>query len=238
MRVLSPLLFLALAAPCATSAPPVVTGPDKVYAEVGDWAEVKVETTAKSVQFVTLDLGLKVFPTEKLKDPKATLVSALKPGKYRILCYTGDAEGPSAPLVVTVTFGTPAPPAPVVPDPPSPTPVPPKPVNPLATVLKAAFDADPAPDKRERAVALAQAMRKAADHTQDAAILRNDALAAAVTADTKALVGDSLKGVRAEIGKYLAARFPGQPVTLTADHRAAFKAAYTLAADAVASLTE
>jgi len=62
-------------------------------------------------------------------------VRALKAGTYRLLVYSGNADGPSKPKVVLVVVGNPPnppTPGPIVPDPVIPDPVTPKPVNPLS----------------------------------------------------------------------------------------------------------
>lgn len=100
---------LALACGLASAAPPVVTAPEKVYGETGDWVFFAVTTDGKGVKFVPLDTGLSLFPSGKLKDPNETAARATKPGTYRVLIYTGNADGPSEPKVVAVVFGGPAP---------------------------------------------------------------------------------------------------------------------------------
>lgn len=107
-----------LVASAALSAPPTVTAPQKACGEVGDWVFITAISDGKGVRFVPLDDGLAVFPAGKLKDTNETAVRATKAGVYRVLVYTGNAEGPSEPAIVYVTFGNPGPgpgPGPVVP---------------------------------------------------------------------------------------------------------------------------
>lgn len=119
------LLVVLLSASALGAAPPTVTAPPKVFGEVGDWVFVKATTDGKGLKVVPLDTGLKLFPSEKLKDPTEMGFYATKPGSYRVLLYTGSAEGPSDPTVITVTFGgSPTPPGP---EPPIPEPNPPTP---------------------------------------------------------------------------------------------------------------
>jgi hypothetical protein len=119
------LLVGAACAGAALAAPPSVTAPEKVYGETGDWVFFTVTTDGKGVKFVPLDAGLSLFPQGKLRDPNETAARATKPGSYRVLVYSGNADGPSEPRVVLVVFGQPgpAPPEPKPPDPKPPEPV-------------------------------------------------------------------------------------------------------------------
>lgn len=75
------------------------------------------KTDGKIVQYFPLDNGLSVFPAALLNDTTATVVTAVKPGKYRLLAYTALADKPSLPVIVTVVVGDgnpePIPPVPV-----------------------------------------------------------------------------------------------------------------------------
>ena len=102
MRRVCALLFLLAATTMATAAPPTVTAPEKVFGEVGDWVSVQVTTDGQGVKFVPLDAGLKLFPANKLKNANETLAFAARAGRYRVLVYTGGADGPSEPVIVTV----------------------------------------------------------------------------------------------------------------------------------------
>lgn len=100
------LLTVLVLAGVALAAPPVVTVPAEVKGDVGSFVAVKADVKdGKSVKFVVLDAGLNVFPAGLLADPTATVVTAGKPGKFRILCYSGNADGPSEPVTVTVVIG-------------------------------------------------------------------------------------------------------------------------------------
>jgi len=123
MRHVSFALACLLAAAVATAAPPVVTVPAEVAGDVSAFVVVKAEVKdGKSAKFVPIDSGLSVFPSGLLSDPMVTVVVGQKPGRYRILCYSGNADGPSEPVVVTVVIGGGGPPVvdPVKPDPPKP----------------------------------------------------------------------------------------------------------------------
>lgn len=116
------LLTVLVLAGVALAAPPVVTVPSEVKGDVGSFVAVKADVKdGKAVKFVPLDSGLNVFPAGLLNDPTATVVTAGKAGRYRILCYSGNADGPSEPVTVTVVIGGAT--DPVKPDPVKPEPV-------------------------------------------------------------------------------------------------------------------
>ena len=116
MRHVSFALAWCVSAAVATAAPPVVTVPAEVAGDVGSFVAVRASVTdAKVVKFVPVDPGLNVFPADLLADKTATVVTAGKNGRYRILCYSGNADGPSEPVVVTVVIGGAKPDDPVKP---------------------------------------------------------------------------------------------------------------------------
>jgi hypothetical protein len=133
--VRTPLVSLALllAASVGLAAPPVDVPPE-VSGEVGDFIAIRAKTDGKVVKFVPLDPGLKVFPQDLLADKKATVVTAARPGKYRVLCYSSVKDDPTDPAVVVVVVGGVAPdPKPV--DPPVPPDPPPAPAKSFRVVL-------------------------------------------------------------------------------------------------------
>ena len=128
MRHVQATAVVLLCAVLGAAAPPVVTLPAEVTGDVGSFVAVRASVTeAKVVRFVPLDAGLNVFPADLLADKTATVVTAGKPGRYRILAYSGNADGPSEPATVTVVIGG----SPPVTDPgkpdPKPDPVKPEP---------------------------------------------------------------------------------------------------------------
>lgn len=119
------LLTCLLLATAGLADPPPLKLPDAVSGDPGDFITVKADTTGKTVKWLSLDKGLKVFPIELLKDTKTLVVVGSVPGQYRLLAYTAAGDEASAPAVCTVTInGPPAPPPPPVP------PTPPAPVGP------------------------------------------------------------------------------------------------------------
>lgn len=125
MKLLSLVVLLALAVPVFAD-PPTISVPDKVQGDAGPPLRVKATTTGKSVQWVALDPGLFVFPAELLKDSMTAVVWSTNPGTYRLMAYTGNADGPSLPAICVITIGTPTPPGPG--PGPGPGPIPPSPI--------------------------------------------------------------------------------------------------------------
>lgn len=106
MRVQAALAWLLAAAALATAAPPTVTLPETVSGEPAAFVVVKAKIDgATAAKFVALDPGLSVFPGGLLKAEDTTVVVAQKAGRYRVLCYSGNADGPSEPAVTTVVIG-------------------------------------------------------------------------------------------------------------------------------------
>lgn len=103
-----PALVL-LTALSAFAEPPKVTLPAKVEGQ--SFAVLSAETDGKAVEYVPLDKGLEFFPAQLLRDSKVAVVFGPK-GSYRVLAYSGNADGPSKPAYTTVVLGGAAPPAP------------------------------------------------------------------------------------------------------------------------------
>lgn len=116
-------VFAVLVWASGISAAPPVDVPKEVTGDVGAFVTVRAKTDGKVVRFVPLDGGLNVFPADLLSDKKATVVTASKPGRYRLLAYSSVKDDPTEPAIVTVVIGgaAPVPPTPVDPvDPPAP----------------------------------------------------------------------------------------------------------------------
>ncbi len=97
-------LAILAATSFAVATPPEIKAPAQVTGEVGKFVSVKVETTGAWVRYYALEAGLAVMPADKLKDPKEASVTGAKPGTYKLLAWTGDAEAGSAPAVIVVTL--------------------------------------------------------------------------------------------------------------------------------------
>lgn len=126
MRRFSLLLALALASPAWGQS---IKLPEKVSGQPGDFVTVASEADGAEVRWVSLDAGLKLFPTSLLKDTKTAVVISTVPGKYRLLAYTAKGDKPSDPAICLVVIEGVVPPAPPVPPTP-PDPTPPKPPEP------------------------------------------------------------------------------------------------------------
>lgn len=118
--------------------PPVV--PLEVKGVVGEFITVRAESK-NPVQWHSVDKGLKLFPVELLRDTKTAIVTATKPGRYELLCWTAEGNEPSrAAKVVTVVVDDNGP---TPPDPTPPTP----PDSSFYADLKRLYDADKSEDK-------------------------------------------------------------------------------------------
>lgn len=99
--------------------------PAEVKGEPGAFVKVTAETNGKLVKWKALDRGLALFPVDLLKDTKTAVVTAVKPGKYRLQAVTALADEPSDIIETVVVVGNPTPPTPPTPPkPPEPTPSP------------------------------------------------------------------------------------------------------------------
>lgn len=124
MRFLTAILASAFAA-SAWAAPPALTLPPEIPGEPVAFVEVRAKTDGKWVRYVTLDAGLAVFPSSLLSDKTVTVVVAAKPGRYRILAYTGNDDGGAEAITTLVIGGATQPPPDKPVDPPPPDKPPP-----------------------------------------------------------------------------------------------------------------
>ena len=118
--------WLSLVAVCvlATSigaAPPELALPAEVAGQPGEFVMVPAKTTGKAVSWKAIDPGLNLFPVILLKDSKTAVVTASRPGRYRLLAVTAAGDEVSPIVETTIVIGD-APPAPPGPNPPAPTP--------------------------------------------------------------------------------------------------------------------
>lgn len=154
-----------------------------VRAVVGDWIILRAETEGRIVRWKSIDRGLRIAPAElALRDPKATLATASRPGKYRVVCVTAKGDVPSEIIEFIVAV------EPDGPDPPEPKP--PDPTDPLTRKLREAFQTDPGEPakKREQLAVLAGFYSAMAKH---------------VSTDQVATVGDLLSDYRNAIPSVL-----------------------------------
>lgn len=176
--------------------------PATVTGDPGQFIAIRpTKTDGKIVQYFPLDAGLSVFPAALLNDTTATVVTAVKVGRYRLLAYTALGDKPSLPVIVTVVVGDGKPePIPVPPVPPMPVPVPTPKIDDevygLGTFIYKSVDGSVAASagRKEVAAAFAENFRLTASQigagtlTQVAKILQtvteqNDATLTNLTAD-------------------------------------------------------
>lgn len=106
--------------------------PAEVKGSVGAFVVVNAETDDATVKWYSIDKQLNLFPAHLLKDTKIAVVTALVPGRYRLLAVSAKGDIPSdfAECIVVVGDAPPLPPTPVPPTPVPPTPTPPVPPDP------------------------------------------------------------------------------------------------------------
>lgn len=113
------VLFSPFLSSSLLAAPPTVDVPAEVSGAKGAFIVVTAVTDGKNAQFFPIDAGLNVFPANLLTDPKTTVVTAAEDGVYRLLVYSGNADGASLPKLVFVKVGTATAPPPKPKDPPT-----------------------------------------------------------------------------------------------------------------------
>jgi hypothetical protein len=149
---------LVLLSPAVAQDTPPAIKVNDVRAVVGDWIVLRAETDGRIVRWKSLDRGLRIAPAElSLRDPKATLATATRPGKYRVICVTAKGDIPSEIVEFFVMVEAESPP---------PEPKPPAPADPLARKLREALQADPGEKKREYVQALAGFYAAMAKHVE------------------------------------------------------------------------
>ena len=115
------LVTVCVLATSIGAAPPELVLPAEVAGQPGEFVMVPAKTTGKAVSWKAIDPGLNLFPVILLKDSKTAVVTASRPGRYRLLAVTaaGDEVSPIAETIVVIGDAPPAPPGP---NPPAPTP--------------------------------------------------------------------------------------------------------------------
>lgn len=98
------ILFLALGQQ--------VTLPPEIHGQPGGFISIPASSDSKSVQWVILDQGLNLFPTELLKDTSTAVVTTTIAGKYRVLAYCAKGDQASKPAICLVVIAGEKPPAP------------------------------------------------------------------------------------------------------------------------------
>lgn len=95
--------------------------PTEVKGEPTAFIRVQAETDCTTVKWRVADPGLNLFPVDLLKDTKVAVVTAARPGRYRLTAVAAKGDVPTDIAEVIVVVGNPTP---------TPTPKPDDPVNP------------------------------------------------------------------------------------------------------------
>lgn len=176
----------------ALAAPPelAVKGPDKP--EPCKLVTVTAETTAKVVKWKVIGDATAEF------DSGGRKVFLVGKGKVTVLAVAASDTGELSEFKDWVgEFGA------------KPDDVTPPPADPLVKAFQAAFDADPAPDKRERLRVFSQCMDDAAGMAADAKYATAGDLEGAVRAACVQRVGvGQLPGLGKAVGEYLSKSLP------------------------------
>ena len=146
------LILLALASQ------PTIKLPAEIIGRPGEFVAIRAETEGKIVRYVAIDSGLNVFPAALLADSRATVVTSIEPGRYRLLAYTATDAGPSEPVVVVVVIGPGTPPKP---------PMPIEPDDALTAAIGAIWGAIHEPGQNDNRVKLAALYRRVAGFCAD-----------------------------------------------------------------------
>lgn len=128
-RLTAVIVWLAFALPAWGQG---ITLPESVAGDVAAFVAVPATTEGETVRWRAVDSGLNLFPVELLKDTRVAVVSAAKPGRYRLLAWTCVDGLPTEAAECVVVIGIPPLP-PLPPDPPGPGPDPVTPPAPPTT---------------------------------------------------------------------------------------------------------
>jgi hypothetical protein len=194
--------------------------PERVTGEPGAFLVVKADTDGTACRWLALDAGLNVFPPDMLTDKRATVVTAHRAGRYRLLCYTAVGNEPSEPALCLIVVGEPGPEPGPGPGP-GPGPEPPAPTDPLTKAVQAAYDADAGPEKKRQKDALAALYRQAVKTAEDQSLKTAADLLGILQKARQSLLPDAaLLPLRQVISKELNAALGTKPdAALDADMR-------------------
>jgi hypothetical protein len=182
--------------------------PAEIQGEVGSFIAVRPKTDGKLVRYYSLDAGLNSFPAELLSDPTATVVTAPKAGRYRLLAYTALGDRPSDPVIVTIVVGA-APPTPPVPTP-----------GEYERSLLDIYGALQEPDRDATRIALAKVYRSCVTECMGSHATAGD-LYQALIKIASAVPATKLSTLRDRVGAEVAKIAPNDPTaTITAAQRA------------------
>lgn len=192
-------------------ADPAIKLPETIQGMPGAFIPVQAQTSGKSVKFFAIDSGLNIFPSNLLSDPKATVVTSVVPGRYRLLAYTSVGEVPSDPVVVTIVVGTPDPTPPA----------PPAPNDPLLAAIQGIFGGIQDSDKLAKKATLTAIYRQCATLSQQPSITTTGQLYQEMRKlSLKSLTNDDLMPIRERMAQEVSEVLPAEPdANLTEDLR-------------------
>lgn len=208
-------IFLALLLAGGAYAGPALELPKEVKGDPGAFLQVPAKTDGKVVRWKAVDPGLNLFPVELLKDTKTAVVTAARPGRYRLLAVTARGDEPSDIAETVVVVGeAPAPPEP------GPGPTPP-PDSDFARAVKAAYASETAADKAKLVGQLAALYRQASAREFLDAVPTAGALFSAMAAAAQTLgVSGKLPAVQKAVQSRLVKDLPTEPsAALTLESR-------------------
>lgn len=221
--------MLSLVALLFAQAPaPALTLPPSVQGEPGKIIVLRVETAGKAVRFYPLDKGLDFADAALLASPKVAIVTAARPGKYRVLAYSSVNDQPTEPSICVVEVTGDAKPDDV------------KPVNPdaLQRDLRGIYDGINEDAKLDKTLALASVL-KAYAATPPSAKTVGAYFLELQSALNQAALPASLKPFRERLGREIGGVLGsniGSP--LTPDLAAAASARLVAFADALIAVTQ
>ena len=220
MFALVALLFAQVPAPALTLPPSVQGEPGKIIV-------LRVDTAGKAVRFYPLDKGLDFADAALLASPKVAIVTAARPGKYRVLAYSSVNDQPTEPsiCVVEVTGAKPDEVTPVAP-------------GTLQRDLRAIYDGINEDAKLDKTLALASTL-KAFAATPTAAKTVGAYFLDLQAALNQAAIPAALKPIRERLGREIGGVLGsniGAP--LTPELAAAAGARLTAFGDALIAITQ
>lgn len=195
-----------------------LTLPKEVKGKPGELITIQATTPGSKVSWRSLDPGLTLTTNlAELITAKQCIAVGVKPGRYRVECWTAVGSEPSAIVqtIVVISEDAAGPPGPPGPTPgPSPPPAPAPPSNPLTVKLQAAYNADSAPLAAKRGqLALLQGLYEAmAEHAKDTKLATaRELLSELQKAGGKMIAPGALPEVRQVIAAEIAAALGDNP---------------------------
>lgn len=173
-----------------------ITLPPEVKGKPGSFITIPSTTDGSIVQWVVLDSGLELFPSELLASTRTAVVIAQAEGTYRLLAYTAKGDNPSQPTIcrIIVKQSEPEPEA-----------------NSLQKQLQTLYGADVSQDKAKHKSALVGVYKELINATASPEITTYGQLyQVAQRAAEKVIPKGALLPVRSKIAEYLDTKLPNE----------------------------